>query len=293
MITFMQKITILMLICLLPMSLGAQTYQYEHKLRPKQSPNASFYQFSENTSSTFMELYRTAGKPKILILFEQKAIQDMGGLETLNIQEIDLTKEKNISYNGAFDLSVEDATSSADAAGSISGKGQKQSHALVTFKYFVPTAAKDWLPERIGGFDRQLLEGALAAPLIDAGAILVDRQTALDFHAEEIFSAMKQDRLEAQRDVLKKIADLILNIHVANVKEKITKVSGDEEIIVLALSARILSIKDARIVNVVSNRSVSRLIDAYGFNRANPEIRMEILSYVVMNQLIENWKRGR
>lgn len=275
------------------LSSNAQTYQYEHQLHPKKTNISSFDQYAKETNQTFMKAYRAAGKPRILVLFDEKAIQDMGGLSQAGLREVEINQSTEVHVEGKAAETIKKGTATKNIYESASGNGQRQSDTLISFRDYIPTTAADWTPEKVGGFDRYLLEEALDAPLIDAGAVLVDRKTALDFHAEEIFSAMKRNRLESQRDALKKVADLMLCIRVNSTKERVINVSGDQELDIPAFSARIFAIADARLVDVISNRAVSRIVNEYDISRISVESRAEVLAYTVMNQLINYWNREK
>ncbi|MFH1740955.1 MAG: hypothetical protein ABIH23_18285 [bacterium] len=286
-------IAILAFVSVLAMPGNGQEYRYEHKLRPKESPKSSFGEFADETNTAFFEANREAGNPRILILFDEQPIQNMGGFSLSDLREIELKRKGEISTEETGTLDVENATASLTAQGTTTGTAKGRSSSLLTFRDYVPTNATDWSPKKVGGFDRLLLENALVAPLVDAGAVIVDRKTALDFHADDIFSAMKRDRLESQREALKKVADLILTIHVSRATERITKVSGDVEVPIPTLSARILSIGDARLLDVISNRAVSRVVDVYDADSTDIEVRAEVLAYVVMDRLTHYWNREK
>ena len=268
-------------------SVTGQEYNYEHRLRPKKKETKPFSGYASDVRDSFSKMYKAADKPRILILFDENPIQDMGGMAVSGMSEIQV--DKDVELTGKAAGSLVDATGALNLTGSKNVEGR--SHALATFRNYVPVQAEAWQPETIAGFERATLENALVRPLLDAGVIIVDRQTALDFHADEIFSAMQRDRLEAQRDVMKKVADILLSVHVGRTAKTTVMVSGDREYDVPTFSARILSIADARFIDVVSQRDIAGVISSYDAGGSSCESRARVLAYVIMDHLSQFWER--
>ena len=284
-------VTAIALLSLIAITVTAQQYQYDHKLRPRKAPAREVGPWADDVRQDFKRANRAAGSPRILILYGEEPIQNMGGFELSAIQSAEISGESDTSLDAQVVLDVNEATSSSRGSGNIDGNARQRSHVILSFKDFIPTEPDEWTPEKIGGFERRVLENAIAGTLLDAGAVLVDRKTALEFHADDIFSAMKQDRLEAQRDALKKCTDIIITIQVGRSEKEIIRVSGDETVSIPRLSARLVSVAEVRLIDVILAGAVSRTMHNANLETTNIDEHADTLALIVLDRLTEFWNQ--
>ncbi len=281
----------LIVLLLLSQIVCAVDYKYDHKIRAKNQNLDKYLEFVDATIAEFSEAYHEAGSPRILIVMGPKAFIELGGLDVAGQEDLTVESTVQVSLTETGNANIIGPTASASADIDLNANGTGQTQDIITFRTFMPISAEAWIEPVIDGSNWVDVEAAIVGPLLEAEAIVVDRRTALDFHAEEIFSSLRQDRMYAQREALKKVADIIVTLRTGHTSQTIIRVSGDVEETIPTLSAKILSIDDAQLIGSISSRSTLRTAAAYGITNNSIENQAEILSCIIMERMHNYLKR--
>ena len=212
-----------------------QTYVYDQKLFSGASPLVTDEQ-RKTILDRFKSDYAKVGSPRILIYVNRDLVDQRSGLKLTHRKE---HSESIVNRNGdGSPTSVVKTTSDNNYV--PSDKAQ-------------PTLA-----------DRQTVrdvERLFGRPLREAGASLVDQRVASEVMADkaigEVVSAADNPQAQKDRDAIKKVADVVIEVLISSKDATVPTISGSQSVVLPDIQATAIRLSDSRIVGQASSSDIT------------------------------------
>jgi hypothetical protein len=218
----------------------------------------------------FKEAYPKLGNPRVLIYVNRDLVDTQSGMRlTARNEKVDTTRTKidstveptqrnstgNVSINAGGNVSV-----GGETGWEYTGKGKvsKKTDNIRTENRYSSTDRKNTLADKQTVRDVERLFGR---PLRAAGVTLADQTVATQLIAnrtiKEIMGNTEGEQARKDREALRDIADIAIEILISSRNITIADVSGDKTYTAPDLQATAIRLNDSRILGQASSRDVT------------------------------------